>query len=128
MKNIFLLVCIVISFSFTKVLNQSVEKVLVSGKWFVESTQEKGEKPELAENKNDEWLVFYADGKLEENQFGETFNSKWEYSKEEEVIKLSSEEEIIHLKIIEISSNKLVVEKIENIREADDSVIVSYSK
>ena len=88
---------------------QDVEGILTSGKWFIESVQEKGEEPELSSNKTDEWLLFTKDGKVEESHFGELETFSWNYDKLKKMIKISGSETIFH-RIIEISSDKLIVE------------------
>lgn len=126
MKNFILFICVAVLCSFTT-MNQNVEEVLVSGKWYVESTQEKGQEPEKAEDKNDEWVVFYADGKLEENQFGEMFTCKWKYIKADNVIKKIEGEGVEYLKLIDVSSDKLVVEKL-SMDDSEEGLMITYIK
>lgn len=126
-KFILLLAALAISFSFTSLKNQNVEEVLVSGKWFVDSIQEKGQEPEKAEDKNDEWLLFYADGKLEENQFGELLTCKWKFEKQEGLIKKLEGDAVEYLKVIEITSDKLIVEQFE-LNGSDEGVMITYVK
>lgn len=106
---------------------QDVENILTSGKWFVESTQEKGEQPELASNKNDEWLMFSKDGKVEENHFGDSKTFSWTYDKSKKMITLSGDETIFH-RVIEISENKLIIELVEDLENSDDNLMVTYVK
>lgn len=126
MKNFVLFICVATLFSFTTI-SQNIEEVLTSGKWYVESIQEKGKEPEVAEDKNDEWLVFYADGKLEENQFGEMITSKWQYVKTDKLIKKIEGDGIEYLKVIEISSDKLIVEQL-SIDNPKEGVMITYTK
>lgn len=127
MKNFILFICATLFLSFTTVKNQNVENVLTSGKWYVESTQEKGEEPEKAEDKNDEWIVFHADGNLEENQFGEMFTCKWKYEKAEKVIKKIEDGGVEYLRVIEISSDKLIIEQL-GMDDDEDGLMVTYVK
>ncbi|WP_299619977.1 lipocalin family protein [uncultured Tenacibaculum sp.] len=113
-------------FAFT-VKAQEVENILTSGKWFIESIQEKGEEPELSSNKNDEWMVFSKDGKVEENHFGDSKTFSWTYDKTKKMIKLSGEETIFH-RVIEITENKLIVELVEDLENADDNLMITYVK
>lgn len=113
--------------SFT-VKAQDVEVILTSGKWFIESIQEKGEQPEMASNKQDEWLLFTKDGKVEESHFGELETSSWNYDKLKKMIKISGSETIFH-RIIEITNDKLIVEVVEDVKgSADDNVMITYVK
>ncbi len=106
---------------------QDIEGILTSGKWFVESIQEKGEEPELSSNKEDEWLSFSKDGKVEENHFGDSKTHSWNYDKNKKMIKISGSETTFH-RIIEISNNKLIVELIEDLKETDDNLMITYIK
>lgn len=106
---------------------QDVEGILTSGKWFVESTQEKGEQPELASNKDDEWLVFSKDGKVEEGHFGDLKTSSWNYDKSKKMIKISGSETIFH-RIIEITADRLIVELVDDLNGADDNLMITYVK
>ncbi|CAL2063081.1 hypothetical protein [Tenacibaculum sp. 190524A05c] len=107
---------------------QDVEGILTSGKWFIESVQEKGEEPELSSNKEDEWLLFSKDGKVEESHFGEMETSSWNYDKTKKMIKISGSDTVFH-RIIEISSDKLIVELVEDVKgAADDNLMITYVK
>ncbi|SNR16182.1 lipocalin family protein [Tenacibaculum jejuense] len=106
---------------------QEVETILTSGKWFIESIQEKGEEPELASNKTDEWLVFSKDGKVEENHFGDSKTFSWTYDKSKKMIKLSGDETIFH-RVIEISESKLIIELVEDLENSDDNLMITYIK
>lgn len=107
---------------------QDVEGILTSGKWFIESVQEKGEEPELSSNKTDEWLLFTKDGKVEESHFGELETFSWNYDKLKKMIKISGSETIFH-RIIEISSDKLIVEVVEDVKgAAEDNLMITYVK
>jgi hypothetical protein len=113
--------------SFT-VKAQDVEGILTSGKWFIESIQEKGEEPEMSSNKEDEWLLFTKDGKVEESHFGEMETFSWNYDKTEKTIKISGSETIFH-RIIEISNDKLIVEVVEDVKgAAEDNLMITYVK
>ncbi|WP_408038679.1 lipocalin-like domain-containing protein [Tenacibaculum amylolyticum] len=106
---------------------QDVEGILTSGKWYVESVQEKGEEPELSSNKEDEWLLFTKDGKVEENHFGDSKTSSWNYDNAKKLIKISGDGTIFH-RIIEISENKLIIELLEDLKGADDNLMITYVK
>jgi len=127
MNKVIVIVCAIIlsSFSTTKTKSQ-VKDFLTSGKWYVESIQESGQEPEMAEDKNDEWIIFHKEGKLEENLFGEITNSTWEYSEENKSIKVVGNE-VVYKKIIEISENKLTIELIEDVN-SDDVLMINYIK
>ncbi|MFY7670990.1 lipocalin family protein [Tenacibaculum sp. MEBiC06402] len=113
--------------SFT-VKAQDVEGILTSGKWFIESIQEKGEEPEMSANKQDEWLLFTKDGKVEESHFGELETFSWNYDKVKKTIKISGSETIFH-RIIEISNDRLIVEVVEDVKgAADDNLMITYIK
>lgn len=127
MKKTVLILSVFVLSAFNLVDNQGVKETLVSGKWFVESTQEKGKEPEQASDKEDEWLFFYPDGKIEQNIFGEMITSKWEYDKANEMIKMDGQEGITYLKIIEITEQKLIVEQKATVDESD-SLIITYTK
>lgn len=124
------LVCVLSSFKYAG--SQAVKETLVSGKWFVESVQEKGEEPEKSADKEDEWLVFHKDGKIEKSYFGEIYTSTWKYSEEEKTIRMEGEEGTLFLKIIEISSEKLIVELLDGSVDSGTSnsktSIVTYVK
>lgn len=107
--------------------NANVEEILTSGKWFVESVQEKGQKPEKVENKTDEWMLFHADGKLEENLFGETLICDWKYIKGDNTIKKVEGDIVGYLKIIEISTDKLIVEQ-TSLDDSENSLMITYVK
>lgn len=105
---------------------QEIEAILTSGKWFVESIQEKGEAPEFAANKTDEWLLFKKDGKVEEVHFGDFQTLSWNYSSSKKMITILGSETIFY-KIIEVSKGKLTVEAVEDIKaQADDGLIITY--
>lgn len=106
---------------------QDVEGILTSGKWYVESIQEKGEEPELSSNKEDEWLLFTKDGKVEEGRFGDLKTSSWNYDNAQKMIKISGDETIFH-RIIEISDNRLIIELLENLKGTDDNLMITYVK
>ncbi len=107
---------------------QEIEGILTSGKWFVESIQEKGEEPEVSSDKNDEWLSYSKDGKVKENHFGDLKTSSWTYDKEKKMIKISGSETIFH-RVIEITEAKLIVELIENLGDKqEDNLMVTYVK
>jgi len=127
MKKIALIIFAVILCSFTVSINNSqITNALTSGKWFVESVQESGAEPEMVENKNDEWIIFYKDGKVEEGLYDKVTKSVWEYSEKDKAIKVTGAD-IVYKKIIEISDSKLTIELIEDVN-ADDNVIVNYVK
>jgi len=127
MKKIIILFCAVLLSSFSvKTSKEQVKTFLTSGKWFVESVQENGQEPEMVEDKNDEWIIFHEEGKLEENLYGEITNSTWEYSQEKNSIKIIGDDiDVTYKKIIEITENKLTVELTEG---DNDSLIVNYTK
>lgn len=106
---------------------QDIQGILTSGKWFVESIQEKGEEPELSSNKSDEWLAYSNDGKVEENHFGDLKTLSWTYDDSQKLIKLSGSETVFH-KVIEISDDKLIVELIEDLDGAEDNLMITYVK
>ncbi len=103
---------------------QDVKKILTSGKWYVTFTQENGQQPEPAENKDDEWIIFLPDGKAQEEQFGESMSSKWTYSKTTKIITIDGVEQKI-LKLIDINDKKMVVELVES---GQESMIFTYEK
>lgn len=127
MKKIIVVCCAILlsSFNINDSKNQ-VTNILTSGKWFVESVQELGEEPELSANKNDEWILFHEEGKVEENLYGEITQSKWEYSEEKKSIKITGNE-VVYKKIIEISETNLTVEYIEDVNSGD-ALIINYVK
>ncbi|WP_075341351.1 lipocalin-like domain-containing protein [Tenacibaculum agarivorans] len=106
---------------------QDVKSILTSGKWFIESIQEKGEEPEMSINKTDEWLAFSEDGKVEENHFGDSKMFSWTYDNDKKMIKLSGSETIFH-RVIEVSDDKLIVELIEDLENADDNLMITFIK
>ncbi len=106
---------------------QDIKDILTSGKWFVESIQEKGEEPELSSNKDDEWLVFTKDGKVEENHFGDSKTFSWTYDEGKKMIKLSGSETIFK-RVIEITDNKLIIELVEDLENSDDNLMITYVK
>ncbi len=106
---------------------QNVENILTSGKWFIESIQEKGEEPELSSNKDDEWLLYSKDGKVEEGHFGSLEKFSWIYDKKRNMIKFFGSETIFY-RIIEISKEKLIVELIEDLEDANDNLMITYIK
>ncbi|TYP99171.1 hypothetical protein C7447_102490 [Tenacibaculum adriaticum] len=126
MKKFIIILCAIVLSSFTKNETQEVKSILTSGKWFVESTQESGQEPEMTSNKNDEWIVFHADGKVEEGLYGDVTASNWEYLAEEKSIKISGDE-TVYKRVIEISADKLVVEAVDNLN-SDDTLMVTYIK
>lgn len=105
---------------------EKVEDILTSGKWFIESVQEQGKHPEKVEDKTEEWLVFYADGKVKQCQFEEVSKADWQYLQKEKAIKISNDEVVLQ-KIIEISAEKLVLE-VANGLDAKEHLIVTYVK
>ncbi|MFD0991738.1 hypothetical protein [Tenacibaculum geojense] len=105
---------------------EDVETILTSGKWFVESVQEKGQQPEMSADKNDEWIVYHKDGKAEENVFGDVSSSSWSYDNTKKLIKVTGAQTIFY-KIIEVTSEKLIVELIEDMNSSDN-VMVTYVK
>lgn len=127
MRKIFALLFVLSLTSFTKNNEQDVKRILTSGKWFVESVQESGQEPEMSSNKNDEWIVFHAEGKLEESLYGEVTNSEWEYSDKEKSIKVVGDD-IVFKKIIEISEDKLTIELIEDVNNKEDVIMINYIK
>lgn len=127
MRKIFALLFVLSLTSFTKNNEQDIKRILTSGKWFVESVQESGQEPEMSSNKNDEWIVFHAEGKLEESLYGEVTNSEWEYSDKEKSIKVVGDD-IVFKKIIEISEDKLTIELIEDVNNKEDVIMINYTK
>ncbi len=127
MRKIFALLFVLSLTSFTKSNEQDIKRILTSGKWFVESVQESGQEPEMSSNKNDEWIVFHAEGKLEESLYGEVTNSEWEYSDKEKSIKVVGDD-IVFKKIIEISEDKLTIELIEDVNNKEDVIMINYTK
>lgn len=127
MKKIIIILCAIVlsSFSVSKTKSQ-IKEYLTSGKWFVESVQESGQEPEMAEDKNDEWVIFHKEGKLEENLYGETTNSNWEYSDENKSIKVTGDE-VIFKRIIEITEDHLTIELVEDVNSGD-TLIINYVK
>ncbi len=127
MKKIIIILCAIVLSSFSVTKSESeIQDFLTSGKWFVESVQESGQEPEMAENKNDEWVIFHKEGKLEENLYGETTNSTWEYSAENKSIKIIGDE-VIYKRIIEIAEDHLTIELVEDVNSGD-TLIVNYVK
>lgn len=123
--SIILFAIVLCSFNVTNTKTQT-KALLTSGKWFVESVQESGEEPELAENKNDEWIVFHEEGKVVENIYGEVTNATWEYSDKNNSIKITGED-VIFKKIIEITETKLTIELIEDINSGH-TLMINYTK
>lgn len=128
MKKTILILSVFVLSAFNLADNQGVKETLVSGKWFVESTQEKGEEPEMASDKEDEWLFFHPDGKIEESHFGEFITGEWKYFKKDNVIKIFESDAIKVKKILEVTNDKLVVEFFEDINAKDESLIITYVK
>lgn len=128
MKKTVLILSVFILSAFNLVDNQDVKETLVSGKWFIESIQEKGKEPEMASDKEDEWLFFYPDGKMEESHFGELVTGEWKYFKKDNVIKIFESDAIKVKKILEVTNDKLVVEFFEDINAKDESLIITYVK
>ena len=127
MKKITIILFAIILSSFTvDTSTTEVKSLLTSGKWFVESVQESGEEPEAAENKNDEWILFKDNGQVIENLYGETTQATWEFSKNDNSIKITGED-VVFKKIIEISDHKLTVEFIENVNNGK-TLIINYTK
>lgn len=125
MKKAILIFLALSSLSFID--NQDIKSTLVSGKWFLDSIQEKGQEPEKVSDKENEWLYFYPDGKTEQNSFGQVSTCQWEYDKSGNLIKMKGEEGITILKIIEITEDELIVEQIET-PEDSETLIRTYTK
>lgn len=125
MKGIVLALFLSLSSLFVQA--QDVKGILTSGKWFVESIQEKGEEPELSSNKEDEWMAYSADGKVEENHFGDSKTFSWAYDDAKKLITISGSEKIFH-RIIEITDEKLIVELVEDLMETEDNLMITYVK
>lgn len=128
MKKTILILSVFVLSAFSLADSQDVKKTLVSGKWFVESIQEKGEEPESVADKEDEWLFFHPDGKIEQNRLGELSTCDWEFDSKENVIKMKGKEGVTFLKLIELNEEKLIVEQLEKLTEDDDSLIITYTK
>lgn len=127
MKKIIIILFAIILCSFKgSNADTQIENMLTSGKWFIESIQESGAEPEMAENKNDEWIIFYEDGNVEEGLYDEISKATWEYSETDKMIKVVGND-VVFKKIIEISDNKLTIELIEN-ANSTDNIIVNYVK
>lgn len=126
MKNFILVFFVVLFSSFTMLEDQNERQVVLSGKWYIESVQEQGEKPEKVENKEDEWIHFHKDGKVEEGQFGEVTSGTWTYLKEKKAFKVSFDDTVFY-KIIELSDNKMTLEVGEGLG-SDDYIMVNYTK
>lgn len=127
MKKLTLIICAILLCSFNITTSKTqIKNILTSGKWFVESIQESGHEPEMAENKNDEWIIFHEEGKLEENLYGEITNSTWEYSDKNKTIKIIGDK-ILTKRIIEISDNKLTIEVIKDINNGE-VLMINYIK
>jgi len=127
MKNISIIICAIVLCSFSVDTSKSqVKSLLTSGKWFVESVQESGQEPEMVENKNDEWVVFHEEGKVEENLYGEITKSTWEYSDKDKSIRIIGDKSVTK-KIIEITDSKLTIEFIEDI-VSGEVLMVNYTK
>ena len=127
MKKITIILCAIILCSFKVDTSETqIKSLLTSGKWFVESVQEIGQEPEKAENKNDEWVVFHKEGKVEENLYGEITNATWEYSDKDKSIKVTGND-VVYKKIIEITETKLTIELIEDVND-DNHLMINYIK
>lgn len=126
MKNLLLALCLGL-FSTGINAQDNIHDILTSGKWYVESVQEKGEEPEISAKKDDEWILYHSEGKTEESLFGELSSSSWTFDKENSIIKLTGSETIFH-KIIEITGDKLIVELIEDLNDTEAHPIVTYIK
>lgn len=128
MKNfvIILFAIVLCSFNLSTADDAQIENILTSGKWFVESIQESGVEPEMAESKNDEWVIFHKDGNLEQGLYDEVSKATWEYTEKDKMIKVSGND-VVFKKIIEISNDKLTIELIEN-ANSEDNLIVNYVK
>ena len=127
MKKVIVLLFVLVLSSFNTYPPEFQSKdFLTSGKWFIESVQESGQEPEMTANKNDEWVIFHKDGKLEESFFGKISNATWDYSEENKSIKIT-DVDVIYKKIIEISESKLIVELIED-ASSEDTLMVTYVK
>lgn len=127
MKRFLLPLILILTFSSLNA-QQDITKFLTSGKWYVASIQEKGEKPEEAENKNDEWIVFQEEGKVEESYFGDAVTCEWKYSKKLNIIEIFDNSEVKFFKIIEATKDKLVVEVLKDLKVTDESTMVTYIK
>lgn len=127
MKRAILILTVFVLSAFNSVDSQNIKETLVSGKWFVESIQEKGQEPEKVADKEDEWLLFYSDGKIEQSSFGELVTREWEYDSKESIIKMKGKQGITFLRLIEITKEKLIVEHLEELTDSE-SLIITYTK
>jgi len=124
MKKVIVIICALVLVSFKIDTTKEVEGLLTSGKWFVESTQEKGQEPEMVTDKNEEWILFSKEGKIQESIYGEITNASWEYIAKDNSIKITGDK-VAYKKIIELTSTKLTVELLD---VDSSSLMITYTK
>ena len=127
MKKIILIICALVLTSFARNDNQDLKAMLIAGKWFIESTQESGQEPEMSANKTDEWILFHSDGKVEEGIFGDVVSGSWEIAPDNKSIKITGSENAIK-RIVEVSNSKLIVEAFGDVNDTGDILMVTYIK
>ncbi len=111
MKKLIVISLILIS-SIQTIIGQEKNELdlITSGKWYLEymemASQRKALPIELKENN---WMIFHSDGKLEVMTMGEMNIGKWEYLKDEKMIKMTDKGQDSNQEIVTLNDNELIL-------------------
>lgn len=114
-KKIILVTLTVIS-SFQIVIAQEKNELdlITSGKWYLESFENDGEKKTYSEElKENNWMRFHSDGKHEIMSFSYLDSGKWQLSNNKKEIKMINKGRESIYEIIKVNENKMILKREE---------------
>jgi hypothetical protein len=126
MKNIILVTITIIS-SFQTIIAQEKSELdlITSGKWYLGSFENNGEKKTYSEElKENNWMRFHSDGKHEVMSFSYLDSGEWQLSKSKKKIKMINKNRISIYEIIKVNENKMILKR----EEGDIKFIMSFKK
>jgi hypothetical protein len=129
MKSIkkLILVTLTIVSSFQTVIAQEKSELdlITSGKWYLESFENGGDKVTYPEQlKESNWMRFHSDGKHEIMTFNNLAFGKWQLSKSKKKITIINKKRESIYEIIKVNKNKMILKR----EEKDLKIIMSFKK
>jgi hypothetical protein len=126
MKKIILVTLTIIS-SFQAVIGQEKSELdlITSGKWYLESFENDGEKKTYSEElKDNNWMRFHSNGKHEVMSFSNLDSGEWQLSNSKKKIKMINKGRELIYEIIKVNENKMILKR----EEGDIKFIMSFKK
>tara|TARA_R110002126_G_scaffold290980_1_gene449772 strand:- start:1967 stop:2356 length:390 start_codon:yes stop_codon:yes gene_type:complete len=129
MKNIkkIILVTLTIISSFQTVTGQEKNELdlITSGKWYLESFENDGEKKTYSEElKENNWMRFHSDGKHEVMSFSYLDSGEWQLSNSKKKIKMINKDRESIYEIITVNENKMILKR----QEGEIKFIMAFKK